>query len=202
MAADGKLQAELNRVFELLGKLQKQSSVMATNLTTLNLKINNSAEVVDMTQEESTAGKKDLSAVLEEREEGAEMMQVKKDNQRPSRSGCMEDKVRMSKIWFEIEIENEEWGSFPMESPKDLWITNVAKVKIGPFEAFGILGLGKNKKQDLDSSFEHEGLVGKDLDPFGSKMLRDWMSNIKDCQQNRLKGTERDLKASDVIDPG
>lgn len=201
MAADGKVQAELDRVFHFLGILQELSDVMATNLTTLNSKVNNSVEIVeDLIQEESAAGEEEICVVLEESNGGAEMRQVEKDNQRPVRMEVKENKVRMMKTWYEM--ENEDWGLSPMGSPKDLWTTNSIKVKIEVFGTFGTLVSEKTKKQDLDFFFEYGGLVRKNTDPSGSKLLRDLMFNMKDCQQNRRKGTERDLRASDVIDPG
>lgn len=188
MAADGKLQAQIDRMFFLVGILQEQSLTMNKQLMTLTSGISNSAECIkDLTGKESAA---EIEVTSQELEEKVQMGNI---NKKPTMVECK---------------EKDSWST---------WIINLQrmlKMKEGAPKVFGIQELKGNKKYDWGSPVEHERLVdfwqqllssilvGRKTGVTEIELLRDLTTNIKDFQQNRRRGTERDLKASDVRNPG
>ncbi|CAI5779343.1 Hypothetical predicted protein [Podarcis lilfordi] len=89
-----------------------------------------------------------------------------------------------------------------------LQICKDAKDEGGGPGVLGIQELKRKKKYDGGLHSEYEGLVellqqlslsflvGRKSGLTGTELLRDPKTNIKDYQQNRRRGTERDLKAS------
>lgn len=194
MAAEGKLQAEINRMFFLVGILQEQSLSMSKQLMTLTSGTNNSAECMkDLTGKESAAKTEAISQEAEEREQGEENEQLENTTKKP------------------IMVDSKG---------KDTWITwittlqKMLKMKEGAPEVSGLQELKGHKKYDWGLPCEYERLVefwqqllpsileGRKIGVMENGLLRDFMIDIRDFQQNRRRGTERDLKASDVRNPG
>lgn len=176
MAADGKLQAEIERMFFLVGILQDRSTVMATKLSTLNPKISNTADCVeDLLEKNPAAELEETSLEPEEREEGVEKIQAESTNQK----------------FTSVEYKEE-----------DLWIMNLLEMGEGAPGISEIFGLKRNKKYDWGLSLGCGKQVGRYLDFIVPELLRDLMININDYQQTQWREMDRDLRASDVRNPG
>lgn len=196
MAADGKLLAEIERAFYLVGILQEQSLAMNKQLVALTSGISSSAECNEELYEKKPAAElEEISQEVKETKQAKERAQMESTNQKPT------------------QVDYKQ---------KDLWITwiiNLQKKRKMKEEAPGILGIQEFKRKkkydwDLHSDLEYEGLVellqqlflsvseGIKSGLIGTELLRDPKTNMKDYQQIWRRGTERDLKASDVRNPG
>lgn len=88
-----------------------------------------------------------------------------------------------------IQKTNESRGLIKM-------ISNPTRVKVG------LAGMYELKKQRRSFTFKQLDLVEKITDSIEKVLFRVWVFNIKDFQRSRLRGTEGDLRASDVRPPG
>lgn len=201
MAADGKIHKELERMFLLVGNLQDQQRAFATDVMTLSLKADKLADhTKELMQNTRAVEQEDNVAVLEEEEGGVGKSTEKENNQKPLKIYYKGNKYWMTGTW--LAIEKEDRRDFFMGSLEDLGIIKLYKVNDGAFGLLGTFGLKRNMKYHLGSVLEFRGLAGRNADPTEIESLRDIKFKIKDCQQNRLRGSERELRASDVRDPG
>lgn len=196
MAAEGKVWAEIERMFCLVGILQEHSTLMSEQLMTFNLELNNSVDDTKWMEKNSAAAEEKIILELgEKEEERGEEMQVEKTNQEPATFGNKGNKE------------------------DDQWITNLQKERKIKEEAPGITRISDYKKTDIyDWDFFFRLEYGRLIDP-GQKLLlvdsergkyEGWMAeppreekaNKMDCQKNWWRETNWGLRASDVRNPG
>lgn len=212
MAVGKEVECQLNRTFYLLGKLQDQINVMATNVVTLGTKVGISKEVDKNPAQESfpteqiEESEKEESAVIKVMQGGAVTLQrqMVDYNLRPymmatRRSQFLEMEARLG-------LENERWRGHPMWRSNDFWDTNLSQAEAGVFRAFGF---ERSVKQDLEYPIGPTSnygslayLLRRNMTTDGLELHRDLFFNTKDYQKDRQRGHERDLRASDLRSPG
>lgn len=201
MAVGGKILREIERMFSLVGTLQEQTTAMSKQLTALDLETSSSAEC-----------KEDLN----EKEPTAEFEIINKEEEKTKqeREQVMWENTNQKLIFGEYKQGDHRMESIPS-------LRKIQKMKV---EALGVYGTQEleikkyNWGLHIDFDFDHHqdsGLVeihqqllinmGRDYGLIGlnvNEIFRDSMTDKEDFQQNRRRGTEIDLRASDVRNPG
>lgn len=215
MAGVSKFQAELDRALVLLGNLQDEYDALSTEVSLLHWTVNNSLESdkdlkqeaysTEQINETESVDTMEQYVLFEENEGGDGGLQESKEtyNMRPDMMIKKDNKNWMRKAWFDWEFG--KWRDPLLRRSEDLRIINLLKVEAG---AVGTFGFERNLKQELEYpigfafAFKYGGLARSNTDSVGPEPLRDLGLNIKVYQRDRQKGTERDIRASDLRSPG
>lgn len=202
MAAEGKLLAEIERAFFLVGTLQEQAMVMDKQLTTLISKTSNPADGnKDLTLKDSAAEPEKTSLELVEKEVGGEKVQIKNFEQKFTRSGNKEEAfwiINYEKTRQRRKAKEEVAGYYGTLEVKRAKKHNWDFLLFSGLYDFEFGGSSAEPWQQVSSirfELREDELTATDIP-------RDLKTNKKDYQQNRQRETERDLKASDVRNPG
>lgn len=192
MAAEGKLQAEIERALFLVGILQEQEIVMDKQLTALISKTSNSTDgTEDLTLKDSAAELEKVSLKLEDKESGGQKVQEQDFMQQGDRE------VYWIMDFEKRKVKEEDFGHYR-------WEAEIMKKYNWDFLLFSGIGerdlreyLAEPLQQVLSTRIDWREGEETVLD-----IPRDWKINKKDYQQNRQRETQMVLEASDVRNPG
>lgn len=192
MAAEGKLQAEIERALFLVGILQEQEIAMDKQLTALISKTSNSIDgTEDLTLKDSAAELEKVSLKLEDKESGGQKVQEQDFMQQGDREAywIMDFEKR--------KVKEEVFGHYR-------WEAEIMKKYNWDFLLFSGMGerdLGEHSAEPLQQVLPTRS-DWREGEETALDIPRDLKINKKDYQQNRQRETQMVLEASDVRNPG
>lgn len=197
MAVDGKLLVEIERMFHLVGILQEQRLAMNKQLMTLTSGISSSAECIeDLDEKESTAVLEMITKEVEETKQEEEKVKLESTNQE-----LASVEYKQGDLWISFTTNLRKMQKMKKEDPGAY---GIQELKIKKYEG-GLQFDFDFEDADFVEIFQQllsNILVRRENGWMVTEFFRDSRADIKDYQQDRRRGTERDLKASDVRNPG
>lgn len=189
MAAEGKLLAEIQKMFCLVGTLQEQSAIMTEQLVTFDLKLSISVDGTKQVEKKSAATEGEITPLGEGEEERVQQ----ECKQKPATFGNQRNR-------------EDNQGNTSLQGQKKREAPGITRLlsqqRMNKFDGDFFLGLDFGRFVPIGQIPSLFDLEERKYEELETELHGEGKTNKKDYKQNRRGETNWGLRASDVRNPG